>query len=54
MAEKFKCVHCNKDMPIPFKKLVETVHRGKSVVECENCNKLNTVRNDEGTNIYIT
>lgn len=53
MANKFKCVHCSNDMPIPFNKIIEALNKGKSVIECKSCNKLNTIRNDEGEKIYI-
>lgn len=40
-------------MPIPLTILAEALNKGKAVMECEQCNKLNTIRSDDGEMVYI-
>jgi formate dehydrogenase maturation protein FdhE len=51
--KRFKCTHCESDMPIPVIKIAEALNEGKAVMECESCHKLNSIRSDDGESILI-
>jgi RNase P subunit RPR2 len=45
--KSFKCPHCNTKFIIPFNELIKLANEGKIAKECEACEKLFTIREDE-------